>query len=231
MGDRGGFIVFNENSWYRVPEADEEIANLRVSNIYAWDQDYLNPKSATVTYYTGRHYPNRHVSFTHHRHFDYYREFQGDLVAIDEENFWFTDAEGEFWEKTPAGKFARVFSDGDKAKASKAEKKAIKKMERKKKLEQKQLNLVINGLEVKTNNNNDDQHSEIVIPEPREIITYNNTPAPVKLEVGSIITNEDYTIELIKNWSRAPESVSSLVYSEPEDAARMLTKLLKTCHV
>lgn len=57
LGDRGGFIYFNEKTWYTVPEDIEEINGIIVSNTYAWDvgefKKKYQPPNHTSSYQNG----------------------------------------------------------------------------------------------------------------------------------------------------------------------------------
>lgn len=44
IGDRGGFVLMNEKTWYTVPEYVPGIGGILVSNSYAWSPENFNPK-------------------------------------------------------------------------------------------------------------------------------------------------------------------------------------------
>lgn len=46
LGDRGGFVYFNENTWFKVPDDIEDIGGLLVSNTYAWDVNEFKKKAS-----------------------------------------------------------------------------------------------------------------------------------------------------------------------------------------
>ena len=50
IGDRGGFVLMNEKTWYTVPEYVPGLEGLLVSNSYAWSPDSYNPKKNTSSW-------------------------------------------------------------------------------------------------------------------------------------------------------------------------------------
>src|ERR1017187_769824 len=250
MGDRGGYITFNESTWHTMEgEYFPELKGLVVSNTYAWDRDFGKPKPV-VTYKAPKVTKGQR------------RNAWGQLLTNIVGNVFHNDAK-QVWLDSH-GTFIRCSSmdaqlDTLKKAYSEAHSKQLRKELRKSWKKQADINQL---------------HVPSSIPTPSLIQHPNGGLIGVKdqskltlsikeqeaLEVvcnqgviylpASQATNEEldsrdeafqtltalseieYTDLLVKEWAtRTPAMIHTLVYSDPEEAAKVLCRILPQARV
>lgn len=236
MGDRGGYVFFQEKQWHTITKESTEMVGMRVSNTYAWDESfneppkvYALPTAPAGSYTTSSAHVIRRYS-------------KAGLIQIDDKLY--ADYAGEIWEEHNNGKDSIYWFKVEEGTLSKNKKKKIAKkiqrVERKateaklKKLAEegaKQMTLtyeekkeettapvcvpgtepVIPTLVVNQDDDNDDITSDIILP--------------------SDYTELDYTETLVREYRQMSESLlHSMVYTNPDEASRILHHLLRRTH-
>ncbi len=95
MGDKLGYVFFNEPAWHTITEATTGAEGLRVSNTYAWNEGYNRPKVITQ--------PARHrtIGSGGSGNLGSATRFSAyGMIEIDTDLY--ADAEGQIWEKNGA---------------------------------------------------------------------------------------------------------------------------------
>jgi hypothetical protein len=229
MGDRGGFVTFNEQAWHTITNEFTKVEGLIVSNTYAWDSaNYSKPKviPTSITYL-----PNQG---------GIKRNSMGEIMELILGNIYIS-AKKEAWIFKDE-RFLRAWPLDNKIDSMKsAYKAAVTKKER------KELRKAWKNEAVASNNSST---SLIITPTSTDITEYGKweqaeqavllLPTPKKIELteqemdardeafNSIanLNTSEYTDILCKEWSQhKPETLNTLVYSQPDDAAMCLSHL------
>lgn len=232
LGDRGGYVIFNESQWHTITNKATGCEGLLVSNGYAWDSySYGKPKPQTnygyrnsynedeawesfrtghSSSYTGSQYapkePVAHIDGT-------FRNALGQPMTKVIANLYVSPSQ-EVW----------AFIDGRFQRMEKLDKSIRNKL---KKEAKRQAKLVPPQPE---------QTSLILLPKPDESPIPPAAPNPVvaanddtdeKAERIIILNQQEYNDILVKSWRQESKAaIHSLVYAEPEDAATVLCSLL-----
>jgi hypothetical protein len=226
MGDRGGFVFFNEKAWTKITNENTGAKGLKVSNSYAWSESFANPK-AKVTHIpfgtSGTNLTAGNPVRYHQRYFQYTDE---GLTMIDQ-GLW-CDEQGEFWERNHAGYF-RLVNEASKSSASK----------RRRKFEKRLAKLVVPAPKADVKNT----AGELLLPEPVHAVVVNDATPHIIVEQNDenddetavievttrmpTITEDDYVNTLRREWALYnKDTLHQMVYHDPDTATKLLYKEL-----
>jgi hypothetical protein len=225
MGDRGGFIYFNETAWNTITNENTKAKGLRVSNAYAWNESFANPK-AKVTHIPYGASGKNHYGDSAKYHSRYFQYTDEGLTQIDT-GLW-CDQEGEFWERNHAGYFRLV---GDQAKSS-----ANK---RRRKWEKKLAKLVEPSALLGKKADVKNSAAELLLPEPAHAVVTNDATPVVVVEQNEenddetavievttqmpSISKEEYLEALGREWrGYTADTLHAMVYHDPDVASKLL---------
>jgi predicted glutamine amidotransferase len=234
LGDRGGFVYFNEASWHTIDNEHTGVKGLLVSNSYAWDANKFGKPEEESKWERDFRQRNAHYSGTTHYSKDYtkpvtplpnhsghhpsintqpikcidgtYRNRLGEVMIHVVGNIY-VDVLNSAW-LWSHGLFQRC------PEIDKNIQKRIKKEMKKNKglipIESPQATLLLPA------------------PEPKAIIVVNDPGTDDEVAEATITYNkEEYTDILVKQWqNESRHAIHSLVYAEPEDAAKVLCSLM-----
>ncbi len=243
FGDRGGFIIFNEKAWHKIDNIRTGCEGLLVSNTYAWSHSKFGappePVKAHKKWHTGVGYPSSTTWEYNESHGCYMKTNKETrsvfLPTVKELNHngmkyylvtgnVYEDEWGNFYLNTGnAMVFRKDLQDvyGD---CSRKHKKVIDELASGTP-KQKDLPLVIQatetdaqrlGITVNQTNNANDELALLEIP----LLSVPSTSME--------LTPEDHEKALVREWiTRQPWEVAGMVYSEPDEAAKVINYLVK----
>jgi hypothetical protein len=206
LGDRGGFVIINDTSWVTISEEATGAKGLRVSNSYAWSERAFHPKGPW----------SYQSSIPREPGYGRVRKNSSDgLIQLDTDLY--VDEDGAIWEKSVSG-FWRA------EKPNKRQRKAKKRYERQQRIQAEATQAV-----------EDDTTSPVlVLPalvgKPTIIVQKEDEQDDV--EQTTVVNlyhyaQETYLEHLKKEWSSMSEdALNAAVYTEPEEAAKLLHKVL-----
>lgn len=227
LGDRGGFVYFNLPGWHVITNEFTGVKGLLVSNSYAWDAssygkpkveykshygskysqpyDTTRPTTTTLTSHQGHHPsllspPHKCVDGT-------FRNRLGEVMIHVVGNIYIDDLNCAWiWTQ---GMFQRC-PEIDKN-IRKRIKKELKKQQGLVPIESPQASLLLPAPVV-----------------PKAIIVVNEPCTDDEVAEATIEYNqEEYTDILVRQWKQeTPAAIHTKVYSEPEDAAKVLCSLM-----
>ena len=242
MGDRGGFVTFNEKAWHTITNEHTKCEGLIVSNTYAWDATNFGkpiPKVTSVTYLPVQ---NRSGIM---------RNALGELMELVVGNIYI-NAKKEAWTFSNE-RFYRAWALDKRIDNIKtAYKAAVTKKDRKQLRKQWKLEA--------QSSTGSSTGSTVIIPTATEVETFGGwehatwedscaavavqqpllLTAPKKPELTeeemdardaafadiARLSASEYTDILCKEWSQhRPGVINSLVYTQPDDAALCLSHL------
>lgn len=269
MGDRGGFVTFNEKQWHKIENEYTEVVGLVVSNTYAWGAtSYGKPVPvATVTNISNQ------GSTKNGKRFNAFGALMscvlGNIYMDPQKGVWL-DSHGSF---IRAPKLDSKIDEIKTAYQNAKNKQDKKKLRKSWKQEAEDLDaridaifdnkkpplpvngvLVVNSVSqiamlqgfkqgpdgiwtrqlpepvVNTTVTASQQQPLILLPAPAKPTDEELDARDEAFQRQTSISKEEYTEMLTRNWAKESSSmINSLVYTEPDDAAKVLWYLLN-CH-
>lgn len=231
MGDRGGFVTFNEKSWHTITNEHTKCGGMIVSNTYAWDSSgYGKPKVVYIQKPTQRLTDGGIL-----------RNALGEIMELVLGNIYI-NSKKQAWTMTSDGRFLRAWALDSKLDQIKtAYKAAVSKKERKQLRKQWKLEAASSpssstGLIVTPTSTEVETFGQ---PSEWETATWEDSTSAIQqpllltapkrkelTEEEMDLTQSDYTDILCKEWSQhTPSILNTLVYSQPDDAAICLSHL------
>ncbi len=231
IGDRGGFITFNEASWHTVSNEKTNAVGLIVSNTYAWDahnfgkppiiygpeqSHYLNYSTLAIHQlyhpstpaYPHNSCPIIHIDGT-------VRNLLGEVLSHVVGNIYVDDLE-KVW----------LYTHGVWRRCPDLDRNIQKRMKKQRKQAKKLGKLVPIGPP------KDEAQAVLLLPP----VTYQEQPTIIinepnsndeEAEIVTTYNKEEYTEILVRQWKQeSKEAIYSLVYAEPDDAAKVLIALM-----
>lgn len=239
MGDKLGYVFFNEPSWHEITEETTGAVGLRVSNTYAWNMLYNRPKEIIQPAHhrtTGSGGSSNLVSAT--------RYSAVGLIEIDTDLF--ADEMGQIWEKNGA----RYTCDGNISK-SKQKKTRKRYARRRMQLEREKVNLertvtkmltVVEPKLVVVEPPNMQlpallqRHSVIDVTPTSDVVFDTEDPGESDEHTDIILPSdpvkqeyeEFYYEGLEREWAKLPLwALTTIMSEEPGEAARLLHRRLR----
>lgn len=224
LGDKDGYVFFNQDAWTKISNENTGAKGLRVSNSYAWSEGFADPKVVTPTsthsHSTGSSSSTGNVTnLTSYR-----RNSTTGMIQIDQDLY--ADEDGEIWEMDK-GVLWRM------AEGTKRVKKAKKRLRR---LERRMEQLVQPSppkqAEIPTLLLPPPKEDAVCVPGTEPIIVVTKDASEEHSEI--VLPDESYDAKdayleaLEKEWGQMSlANLNAMVYTDPDSAAMLLYKRLQ----
>jgi len=225
VADREGFVFYNVGTWVTIQKESTGVKGLRVSNSYAWNESFKEPRPTQQYHYgtSGRGGSSSPTAISH-----WYQLTNEGLILIDED-LW-VDNSGEFWEYTGYG-YQRM------GLSRKQEKKAKKALERAARRQPKGQVIDLTAVNKKPQEPVlllPQRTQQVCIPGTEPILVVNQdedndeeTSIVEMIVANQKTTDDEYNEALVNEWKRyPPDVINTMCYTDPDDAAKVLTKVL-----
>lgn len=222
FGDRGGFVAFGEKNWHKITNEKTGCKDMWVSNTYAWDAysfdpdpkpvvikaNYTNPQSKYYTKQTGSYIPTTRDVFWGGLE---YVQVKGNIYEDEWGNMYFNNGYNMMRRKDLDEEYQKISSTITTSLIVPATKPI-----------QGALQLVVSG--------------QTKVPDALNIVSKDDINPTIETmdeeaerHVG--FTQADYDKALVKEWcQRKSWEISTMVYTEPDEAAKVLSYLIENNH-
>lgn len=221
MGDRGGFVFFQEKEWHTIDKESTGLKGMRVSNTYAWNPDFNDPPKVYS-------YPTGTTSLIK-------RYTKAGLVQIDDRLY--ADYNGEIWEEADN---AAYWFKLEEALMSKNKKKKIAKklaIKERKEAEKKAKEAATKQMVIIYPTDQPEPVVETTAPvcvpgtEPVVTVTEDDNDTTSEIILPHEYQEHEYVEALVREYRQMSESLlNSMVYTNPDEASKVLHKLLQRTH-